>query len=92
LTTFGRVPFFYYLLHIPLIHISALLVNLIQTGSAHQDWYAYAPFASVPEESRWNLPLLYIVFAIDVAILYVACSWYVRYKSGHPENKLLKYI
>ncbi|HEU5290382.1 MAG TPA: heparan-alpha-glucosaminide N-acetyltransferase domain-containing protein, partial [Cyclobacteriaceae bacterium] len=26
---FGRVPFFYYLLHIPLIHISALIVQLI---------------------------------------------------------------
>ena len=36
LTTFGRVPMFYYLLHIPLIHLSALIVNLIHKGNTHR--------------------------------------------------------
>jgi hypothetical protein len=92
LTTFGRVPFFYYLLHIPLIHISALLMNFLRVGAIHQELYAYAPFASVPEESRWSLPLLYLVFVIDVMILSFACQWYVRYKFNHPEKRTLKYI
>jgi uncharacterized membrane protein len=92
LTVFGRVPFFYYLLHIPLIHITALLVNVIMYGSAHQEWYATAPYAHVPEEFRWTLPLLYLIFVIDVAILYAASRWYVNYKFNHPDNALLKYI
>ncbi len=92
LTIFGRVPFFYYLLHIPLIHISALLVNYLRDGSMHQEWYNSAPFAWVPPEFQWNLAILYLVFIVDVAILYVACRWYVKYKFGHPENKLLKYF
>ncbi len=92
LTVFGRVPFFYYMMHIPLIHITALLVNLLRSGAIHQEWYANAPFTSVPVASQWGLPLLYLVFVIDVAILYIACRWYVRYKSSHPENKWLKYV
>jgi uncharacterized membrane protein len=92
LSIFGRVPFFYYLLHIPLIHISALLMNFFRVGAFHQEWYSYAPFASVPEESRWGLPLLYFVYVIDMVILYLACSWYFRYKSRHPEKIWLKYL
>lgn len=92
LTVFGRVPFFYYLLHIPVIHISALLVNFIREGNVHQDWYNTAPFTWIPEEYRWGLPLLYLVLAIDLVLLYVACRWYMEYKSGHPEKKWLKYI
>ena len=84
MSTIGRVPMFYYLAHIPLIHLSALLVNAMRTGAAHQEWYATAPFASVPEEGRWPLSLLYLVFAIDVALLYLACRWYARVKAARP--------
>ena len=38
LTTIGRVPLIYYLLHIPLIHLSALLVNFIRHGFQVQEW------------------------------------------------------
>ena len=34
LAVFGRVPFFYYLLHIPLIHLLALLVSPVRTPAA----------------------------------------------------------
>jgi len=77
---FGRVPFFYYLAHILIIHISALVVNYFLWGDVHQDWYNSAPFANVPPESRWSLGLLYLVFAIDVAILFVISKWYSKRK------------
>src|SRR5690242_17925243 len=32
LTVFGRVPFFYYLLHIPLIHAAACVVSMVREG------------------------------------------------------------
>jgi uncharacterized membrane protein len=78
LATFGRVPLFYYLLHIPLIHVAALAVNFLREGAVHQEWYATAPYADVPEAHMWSLPLLYLVFAIVVAILYLACRWFDR--------------
>jgi uncharacterized membrane protein len=88
INTIGRVPMFYYLAHIPVIHLSALIVNQLRTGSTHPEWYNPAPFAQVPEDMRWPLGLLYLVFAIDVAILYVACRWYARLKAERPGSWL----
>lgn len=90
-SVFGRVPMFYYLLHILLIHISALLVNIIMYGNAHQQWYSTAPYSDVPEHYRWGLPILYLVFFLDVIILYFACKWYAGIKQ-RSQNKWLRLI
>ena len=45
LITFGRVPFFYYLLHIPAIHLAAIVVTLVRGEGVHPEWYATAPYA-----------------------------------------------
>jgi uncharacterized membrane protein len=92
LSTIGRVPMFYYLLHIPLIHISALVVAYLQNGNVFHEWYATAPYSSVPPEQQWSLALLYFVFLIDVILLYLACRWYAKYKMNHPEKNWLSYI
>jgi uncharacterized membrane protein len=91
LAVIGRVPFFYYLCHILIIHVSALIVNQIQTGQMHHDWYVTAPYTYFPD-GRWSLGLLYLVFAIDVALLYLLCKWYASYKANHPEKAWLKYL
>jgi uncharacterized membrane protein len=90
--TFGRVPFFYYLLHIPLIHVSALIVQLITEGQTNSQWYDTAPYTWIPEDHRWSLGLLYLVFVVDVIILYFACRWYETYKFKHPEKAWLKFV
>lgn len=82
---FGRVPFFYYLLHIPLIHVSAIIVNTVMFGGPHHEWYSTAPFDRVPEENTWSLWVLYLVFAIDVAILYLASKWYADFKAKNSQ-------
>ncbi len=93
ITMVGRVPLFYYLMHIPLIHISAMTVNLIREGRTLQEWYVTAPYVRFPEDGhQWNLALLYLVFVIDVVILYFLCRWYERYKFANRENAFLKYI
>jgi uncharacterized membrane protein len=93
LITFGKVPFFYYLMHILLIHVSALIVNLIREGRTFSEWYATAPYVWFPEEGhQWSLGLLYLVFFIDVILLYFLCRWYESYKFTHSNNALLKYV
>lgn len=92
LVVIGKVPFFYYLLHILIIHLSALVVQLILLGQTHGEWYQRAPFTNIPPEGKWGLPLLYLVFALDVAVLYVACKWYAAFKAKHPQNQLLKFL
>lgn len=90
--TIGRVPLFYYILHILLIHLSALAVNMMLSGNTHQEWYTTAPFTEVPEQSRWGLSTLYAVYAADLVLLYFACSWYAKYKFSHPNKAWLRYI
>ena len=92
LTTFGRVPLFYYLLHIPLIHVAALFVNFMREGSFHQEWYETAPYTQMPDGHQWGVPLLYLVYIIVEVILYLVCRSYAGYKANHPEKKWLKYV
>lgn len=91
LRLFGKVPFFYYLLHIPLIHLLALGVNYIRAGSILQESYNSAPYTYMPEH-RWGLPLLYAVFLLTEILLFLACRWYVSYKFNNPGKKWLKYL
>jgi uncharacterized membrane protein len=86
LETFGRVPLFYYLLHIPIIHLTALLVFLLRDGTVNAQPFATAPYVFLPEPQRWSLPLLYLVFAAVIAILYVPCRWYAGFKARHPRS------
>jgi uncharacterized membrane protein len=82
--TYGRVPMFYYLLHIPLIHALSLLVWRIRDGSAGASRFDSAPYVFIPPPDRWSLALLYLVFAIVVAALYLPCRWYAARKSQRP--------
>jgi uncharacterized membrane protein len=92
LDTFGRVPLFYYMLHIPLIHATALVVWYLRDGAFGAERFATAPYVFIPDpQQQWSLPLLYLVFAIDVAILYVACRRYMHVKATHP-RPWMRYI
>jgi uncharacterized membrane protein len=88
----GRVPMFYYILHLLIIHLSAFVTNLALSGSIHQEWYVTAPLVGVSEQDRWPLPLMYLVWSFDIVVLYFACKWYADYKSSHPEKAWLKYL
>jgi uncharacterized membrane protein len=83
LITFGRVPLFFYLLHIPLIHVAAMVVSLAREGRIDPWLFTNHPMMNPPppEGYTWSLALLYGVFAIVVALLYVACRWYAAGKA-----------
>lgn len=78
LELFGRFPLFYYILHIPLIHLAAIVVSLIRTGSVTPWLFGNHPMEPPPQPPgyRWSLTLLYVVTVICVALLYVACKWW----------------
>jgi uncharacterized membrane protein len=92
ITTFGRVPFFYYMLHIPLIHTMALVVSTVRLGEVSPWLFMNHPMGNppAPEGYTWNLGLLYAVWAETIVILYLACrrfadlkarrqDWWLRY-------------
>ena len=94
LTVFGRVPFFYYVLHIPLIHALALVVSEIRLGEVSPWLFSNHPMGAPPppEGYEWGLPLLYLVWGVAIVILYVACRWFAGLKASRPEWRLLRYL
>jgi hypothetical protein len=75
---FGRVPLFYYLLHIPLIHLLALVVATARTPAALPWLFTNHPMHApeVPPGYTWPLPLVYTVTVLAIAALYAPCRWY----------------
>jgi uncharacterized membrane protein len=84
--TFGRVPMFYYVLHIPAIHFAAVIVSLVREGSIDPWLFANHPMMNPPPPDgyTWRLTLLYAVFFVVVAVLYAPCRWYARRKATNP--------
>ena len=89
LLVFGRVPLFYYLLHLPLIHTLALAVNLIRFGRA--DWlYGHQPGPNEPAlvsppDRGFDLPVVFLVWITVVVLLYPACRWFAEVKRRRQE-------
>jgi len=71
----------YYLAHILIIHISALIANTSMFGDAHQEWYTIAPFAQVPPESKWSWAYC-ISFSLSMSLF---CT---SFQSGYSKRKL----
>jgi uncharacterized membrane protein len=82
LAVFGRVPFAYYLMHIPLIHTVALLISLVRTPAASAWLLHDHPMrpGPAPQGYMWSLWLLYGVTALVVAALYFPCRSFAAQK------------
>lgn len=80
---FGRVPFFYYMLHIPLIHGLALVVSWLHLGEVSPWLFTNHPIASPdpPVEYVWSVPMLYLVWGISVVLLYFPSRWFADLKA-----------
>ena len=92
-STFGRVPFFYYILHLYLIHILAM-VSAQLTGFGWQkmilnEWIGYVPFLKGYGFSLW---VVYLVWVAVILLLYPLCKKFDRYKTSHKEKWWLSYL
>jgi uncharacterized membrane protein len=88
LSTFGKVPFFFFLLHLPLISASSIVWALLKF-----DAVVVMAFSSsnLPPGYTPSLLRLYVVWALVVLILYFPCRWYTNYKLTH-RNWLTTYV
>ncbi len=83
---FGRVPMFYYLLHIPVIHVAAIVVSAARDGAITSWLFANHPTMNPPPPDgyMWPLWLLYVVCIALVALLYLPSKWYWGRKTDRP--------
>lgn len=93
ISIFGRVPFFFYVLHIPLIHALALGVSLLRTGQVDPWLFMNHPMGvpPAPEGYRWSLGLLYAVWGVAIVLLYLPCRWFADVKARRKDG-WLKYV
>jgi uncharacterized membrane protein len=84
LLTFGRVPLFFWLLHVPLIHLVAVGLSLVRYGEV-VSWLYRNPPTALPEGYGYGLAVVYAVTVAVVAALYPVCRWFAGVKRRRRE-------
>ena len=80
LVTFGRVPFFFYLLQWPLAHTAAIAANVI-AGKPFAYLFLMPPaIFNLPWGTGFHLWAVYICWAFIIAIEYPLCRWFAGVK------------
>ena len=92
-STFGRVPFFYYILHLYLIHLIALVFAELSgfgwQAMILEDWMTF-----VPALKGFGYPLwvVYVIWIGVILFLYPLCKKFDSYKQNHKEKWWLSYL
>lgn len=81
ITTYGRVPFFYYVEHIFVLHTLALAYAWIQFG----DVSGLIGVPHKPAGYGLSLPAIYAVWLAVVVALYPLCRWFAGVKRRRTE-------
>lgn len=93
LITIGRVPMFFYIIHIYIIHLLALIAAVL-TGFKASDMVIDVWVNMQPELKGYGFSLwvVYLVWILLILALYPVCSWFNRYKSNNRDKWWLSYL
>jgi uncharacterized membrane protein len=92
LAVFGRVPLFYFIIHLYIIHSLMFIILLIQGFSWSDFVFGLFKNGRPATGGGVGLPGIYLLWIGVVALLYPLCKWYGNYKAVHPEKTFLRYI
>lgn len=74
--TLGRVPMFFYVLHIYILHLLILIWLII-----HGEYIdLYKNLGGVPSDTGYPIEILLFIVPATIAILYIPCKWYYNIK------------
>jgi uncharacterized membrane protein len=90
ITVFGRVPFFYYVLHFFLIHLLCMAAFFIRGHSFAQGIHSTSegplpPSNFVIPGEGYSLGIVYLVWIFVFVSLYPLCKWFSQYKQTHKQ-------
>lgn len=86
---FGKVPFFYYFIHVFALSILAVGVHQVLYGQSLN--FFMTPVDQYPPAYHPSLLLCYSVWIGFTGLMYFACRWYGKYKFSH-DYWWLKYL
>ena len=84
LIVFGRVPFFYFVVHLALIHLVAVMLAGLRYG-----WPSFlllpppsmgSPPQLFPDNYGYSLGVVYVVWIAVILLMYPMCRWYAELK------------
>lgn len=94
LSVYGRVPFFYYVLHFTTIHLAAMGTTAA-LGLDWRWWLKLSPaggiFAGLPRGYGFSLPVVYLAWLAIVAFCYFPCRWFAGLKQRN-KSPWLSYL
>ena len=91
--TFGRVPFFYYILHIYIIHIIAMIMAQISGwGWKKMILSTFIAFEPNMKGYGYSLWIVYVIWISAILLLYPLCKRFDKYKQNHKEKWWLSYL
>ncbi|NER51305.1 MAG: DUF1624 domain-containing protein [Symploca sp. SIO1A3] len=82
LKLFGQFPLFFYILHLWLIHLAAIMLAFPKYG-LRAVILPYLNKSAMPANYGYDLHHVYIIWLIILMILYPLCHWFTNYKSQH---------
>jgi uncharacterized membrane protein len=88
-SVYGRVPFFYYVLHLFLIHTLAYGFAMWQGG---EGGFLSLDISSFPDWYGTSLAGVYVAWLIVLALLYLPCRMYADFKSRRTDLKWTSYL
>jgi uncharacterized membrane protein len=90
---FGRVPFFYYVLHVLFIHATAIIAIIICGGNWKDMILDISSFSSGKLANYgYSMVVVYLVWIGVVLLLYPLCKKYMEYKAKNKHKWWLSYI
>ena len=83
LIVFGRVPMFFYVVHIYAIHLLAVILGVYQGFNLNQ---MTNDFENLPNDYGFGLGVTYALWIFLIVALYFLCKFYINFKRGkkHP--------
>ena len=91
LCVYGKVPLFYFVVHLYLIHLLMLVMVFIQGFSFHDLTFGTLSNGR-PKGSGVELGVIYVVWIGFVLSMFPLCKWYGQYKANHRDKVILRYL
>ncbi|QEC69564.1 DUF1624 domain-containing protein [Panacibacter ginsenosidivorans] len=85
LMIYGRVPFFYYMLHFFIIHTLLVILFYVSGYGTKDIADPNIPFNFRPLHFGYDLGTVYLIWFCVIASLYFPCKWFNKYKTTHSQ-------